>query len=582
MRVSRSRARRCALFAALVAVGAARAQPVNNTCASATPVAPGQSVQGTLAGATPTGACSCAAPGGRDVFYRLTAAADGVHRVRLCDGQRWDSVLSVHAGCSAGLLNEWACDDEGCREAGAPGVGFHAQTAVYLSAGEACIVRVAPYAPSVTGAAFTLAVDPPPPLVGACCVAGECVVVTVEQCAAAVTGGGVFLGPASSCTGAGGVIAQPSVHFGSGQAIPDGNPAGFASTLTVGVPGAVGGVELWLMLDHPYIGDLRVTLSHGGVSASVLARVGGGELGDQSPLSGEYRFRDADGAPLWLAARTATGGAAVAPGVYRATDEHGAVQRLSAAFAGMPAAGGWTLSVVDDVPLGAGVLHGWGLVIRGSTGPLCVGGVGACCLAAGICTPYTRAECEIAGGVFAGEALPCQDAPGNPLGCCPANFDRVGGVTTSDIFAFIEAWFAGDPRADINGDGAVTAGDIGAFLTSWFVGCGVRSPGGPGACCLPPAHAGLGTTCVQRGEASCLLAGGVWRGEGVPCEEGAGNPVACCRANFDRQNGVGPPDVFAYLNAWFAGLPEADVTGNGRVQLADLFEFIAAYFVGCP
>ncbi|MBX3403301.1 MAG: hypothetical protein KF699_07820 [Phycisphaeraceae bacterium] len=582
MRAQHQKPRVVALAALLAAGGVAGAQPTNNTCAAAPTIAPGQSVQGTLAGATTTGACSCAAPGGRDVYYRLVAAAEGVHSIRLCDGQRWDSALSVHAGCAATIVNEWACDDEGCRAAGAPGFGFHGRTAVFLRSFETCIIRVAAYDPSVPPAAFTLAVDAPPPLLGACCVGGECLVVTAEQCAAAIPGGGVFLGAASSCIGAGAVIAQPSVHYGTGQPIPDGDPAGFSSSLAVSAQGEVGGVEVWLAMDHPYIGDLRVTLSHGGATMPLLARVGGGELGDQSPASGEYRFRDADGAPLWFAARTATGGAAVEPGVYRATDEHGAVQRLSGAFAGLAAAGDWTLTVADEIPLGAGILRGWGLVIRGSTGPRCGEGVGACCIGIGVCIPYTRGECELAGGVFEGADIPCQDVPGNSLGCCVANFDGVDGVTPADIFAFLSAWFAADSRADIDGDGQVLTADIGLFLSLWFNGCNVRSPGGVGACCLPPVLAGLGITCAQRGQASCLLAGGTWRGEAVPCEQSAGNPVACCRANFDAMNGVGPPDLFAYLSAWFAGLPAADVTGNGAVEIADLFAFLAAYFVGCP
>ncbi len=53
---------------------------------------------------------------------------------------------------------------------------------------------------------------------------------------------------------------------------------------------------------------------------------------------------------------------------------------------------------------------------------------------------------------------------------CIADFDGVGGVTVQDIFEFLNAWFANDPRADING-GGVDVPDIFDFLNAWFSGC---------------------------------------------------------------------------------------------------------------
>ncbi|MBY0311102.1 MAG: hypothetical protein K2W85_03440 [Phycisphaerales bacterium] len=54
---------------------------------------------------------------------------------------------------------------------------------------------------------------------------------------------------------------------------------------------------------------------------------------------------------------------------------------------------------------------------------------------------------------------------------CPADFDGMGGVTVQDIFGFLNAWFASDPRADFDGTGGVTVQDIFAFLNAWFAGC---------------------------------------------------------------------------------------------------------------
>jgi hypothetical protein len=54
---------------------------------------------------------------------------------------------------------------------------------------------------------------------------------------------------------------------------------------------------------------------------------------------------------------------------------------------------------------------------------------------------------------------------------CPSDFDGDHSATVADIFAYLSAWFAGDPRTDFNGDGVVDVADIFAFLASWFAGC---------------------------------------------------------------------------------------------------------------
>ena len=53
---------------------------------------------------------------------------------------------------------------------------------------------------------------------------------------------------------------------------------------------------------------------------------------------------------------------------------------------------------------------------------------------------------------------------------CAADFNCSLTITVQDIFAFLAAWFAGNPHADING-GGLSVTDIFAFLTHWFAGC---------------------------------------------------------------------------------------------------------------
>jgi hypothetical protein len=56
------------------------------------------------------------------------------------------------------------------------------------------------------------------------------------------------------------------------------------------------------------------------------------------------------------------------------------------------------------------------------------------------------------------------------LTSCPPDFNGDGVVSVQDIFDFLNAWFAGNPRADFNG-GGITVQDIFDFLNAWFVGC---------------------------------------------------------------------------------------------------------------
>lgn len=57
------------------------------------------------------------------------------------------------------------------------------------------------------------------------------------------------------------------------------------------------------------------------------------------------------------------------------------------------------------------------------------------------------------------------------LQLCTADFNLVGGVTTGDIFDYLNAWFAGRPRADADESGRVDINDVFVFLNAWFAGC---------------------------------------------------------------------------------------------------------------
>jgi hypothetical protein len=57
-----------------------------------------------------------------------------------------------------------------------------------------------------------------------------------------------------------------------------------------------------------------------------------------------------------------------------------------------------------------------------------------------------------------------------PPTVCAADFDNNGQVQVADIFAFLAAWFAGQPAA-MNFGGVAGVPAVFAFLTAWFAGC---------------------------------------------------------------------------------------------------------------
>jgi hypothetical protein len=91
---------------------------------------------------------------------------------------------------------------------------------------------------------------------------------------------------------------------------------------------------------------------------------------------------------------------------------------------------------------------------------------GACCVGT-TCSIVASNDCT---GTFKGASTTC-DFPGNPVTCCPANFNQASGVTVQDIFDFLTAWNSTLPTADFNGADGVTVQDIFDFLTAWNAGC---------------------------------------------------------------------------------------------------------------
>jgi hypothetical protein len=54
---------------------------------------------------------------------------------------------------------------------------------------------------------------------------------------------------------------------------------------------------------------------------------------------------------------------------------------------------------------------------------------------------------------------------------CVADFDQSGAVSIDDIFIYINAWFTGDPRCNVDNVPGVSLDDLFVFINIWFAGC---------------------------------------------------------------------------------------------------------------
>jgi hypothetical protein len=96
----------------------------------------------------------------------------------------------------------------------------------------------------------------------------------------------------------------------------------------------------------------------------------------------------------------------------------------------------------------------------------CVIVTGACCTGT-TCAVVAQTACT---GVYRGGGTTCLFT-GNPVTCCPANYNQVGGLSVQDIFDYLSDYFSGHPNANFNGINGVSVQDIFDFLFAYFQGC---------------------------------------------------------------------------------------------------------------
>jgi subtilisin-like proprotein convertase family protein len=163
-----------------------------------------------------------------------------------------------------------------------------------------------------------------------------------------------------------GVPPPPSGTFPSTDtpiAIPDADPAGISSTITIpaGTPGTITNIDVDLNITHTWVGDLILTLARGATTSTLSDQPGVPEgtfgcSGDDIILT-----VDDDGTDGSLGGSCVTGGTpAYPPGNYTPDTP------LSV-FEGSPLPGDYVLTISDNAGGDTGTLNSWALLIDDGT-----------------------------------------------------------------------------------------------------------------------------------------------------------------------------------------------------------------------
>lgn len=143
--------------------------------------------------------------------------------------------------------------------------------------------------------------------------------------------------------------------------IPDNNPGGTTSIINVADGGTIDDVTVDLAVSHTWVGDLIVSVSHGGTSVTLMDQPG--VPASTFGCSGNN-----------ISANFSDAGGGTVEAVCPATDPvlNGTFQAVTSlsAFDGLDASGNWTLSISDNASGDTGSLTEWCLNLS-ITGPTC-------------------------------------------------------------------------------------------------------------------------------------------------------------------------------------------------------------------
>jgi subtilisin-like proprotein convertase family protein len=258
---------------------------------------------------------------------------------------------------------------------------------------------------------FKLWSDDVLPLFGGCCMPdGTCEVIEEEECDAE---GGSYLGNGVFCVHPGDQLSQNThtVNLPIPDGLPDGGD-GIPVSDTIHLAGAfnAGIFEIDVNIpDHTYISDLRITLTHNGITAVLWDD----ECGSNDGLTVTFT----DVASVVQCGSPVTGS-------IRPREE------LETRFEGPPA-GGWTLTVVDTYGDFTGTWVSWAIRARDAI-----------------------ANC----------APPC---------ACPGDFDGDNAIGLQDLALILASYAGppSNPCMDVDEDDSIGLSDLAAFLSHFGTSC---------------------------------------------------------------------------------------------------------------
>jgi hypothetical protein len=446
----------------------------NNACASAIAIT-GGTYSGTTCGATPDGAASCGISNGTsDVWYAYTPTCTGILSLDSC-GSSFDTVLSVHTACPGAAANEIACNDD-CAGGNCAG-GLPSCLSVSVTAGTTYYIRVSGFLGEVGN--FVLHVGLAPPTNDSCSTATQIIpggIYTGTTCGATVDGSAAcglsastsdvwysftpsFTGLARLDTCTSGYDTVVSVHTScpgilANQAGCNDDAPAFttcASTLqsVLNVPVSAG-VTYYIRIAGYYssVGSYTLHYSLGPIAnetclTAIPVHFGtytftttGATTDGPSEANCAFCCNDLQvNQDIWYSI--------VAPCQRQITiDTIGSSYDTKlAVYLSCPTSNDAALACNDDF----GGLGTSSVTFTPTTGTLYTIRVGGYAANAGAGTLHIRS--------------------------CLPDFNCNGILEVQDIFDYINAWFATNPRADFNYSGGIEVQDIFDFLNAWFAGC---------------------------------------------------------------------------------------------------------------
>ena len=337
--------------------------PSNDDCANATPLGLG-TIQTSTVGATvdvvPFCGTSVTAGG---IWYEVTGTGNTMS-ISTCNQNGYDTKLSVFCGSCDDLTCIAGVDDTaGC-------AGFSTTVSWCSQAGATYYVLLHGFGTATGSTGLTLSDNGqsctatveciPPAATGACCYSdGSCDILTADECAAS---GGDYQGDDTGCT-----VGGTSTSTGSGAlntAIPDGLGTGIPGaaathTINVGAGGTIDDVDIDLVVNHTWTGDLIVTVEHGGTTVTVIDRPGvPASTFGCSADNWNITLDDEAGSDIESQCLTNLAGS-FSP------------NNPLSAFDGMDMSGDWTISITDNAGADTGSLVSWGVTTTGGGGPAC-------------------------------------------------------------------------------------------------------------------------------------------------------------------------------------------------------------------